>query len=202
MLSFGTGVCTSPLLQPPISDPAVGEGMTVHLFRECEAEIRGASSEIAGSKAILNFKVVYGPDVVELEITSESDLFFNYFHRVTREDYNAIYNAQRLKVDFGSYHLTLSKMIVSCIESASFSILLFLNGGEGVLRFVQNADYKFIELLECSLQRSNEFRIVKNITYRYNVLKDRLNHFGHHLEEIRAVLKTKDPESVRHRLFN
>eukprot|EP00371_Babesia_bovis_P001403 XP_001610050.1 hypothetical protein [Babesia bovis T2Bo] len=176
--------------------------MAVYFFRECDAEIRGTASDVSGIKALLNFKVIQGPGAVELEITSESDLFFNYFHRVTPESYNDIYESQRLHVGFELYHVTLSKMIASCIESESFSVILFLNAGEGVLRFVQNAEYKFIELLECSLQRANEFRIVRNITYRYNMLKDRLNHFGHHLEEIRSVLKSRNPDNVRQRMFD
>ncbi|ORM41683.1 DNA primase small subunit [Babesia sp. Xinjiang] len=95
-----------------IDHALTGEGMSIYLFRECEAEIRGVASEITGTKTLLNFKVVHG-----LEITSEADLFFNYIHRVTREDYKKIYEVQRLNVDFDLYPDTLGKMIVSCIES-------------------------------------------------------------------------------------
>ncbi|CDR94190.1 hypothetical protein, conserved [Babesia bigemina] len=168
---------------------------------ECKAEVRGTVSDLGGTKGHFNFKVTRGNDVVELEITSESDLFFNYIHRVTRDDYDVICKRQRLTAEFADYADTLSRMILSCIESESFLAFIFLNGGEGTLQFVQNADYKFIELLECNLQRANEFRIVENITYRYNTLKERLNHFGKHLEDVSTYLKTKDPECTRQRLF-
>ncbi|GIX63187.1 DNA primase small subunit [Babesia caballi] len=188
------GMCSSPTVRSSLEDPALRNGMSIYLFRECQTEIRDAASELGSLQCILNYKVLCGADAVEVEITSESDLFFNYIHRVTKDDYRGISERQRLTASFELYHVTISKMIVSCIESQTFQALLFLKGTEGTLQFVQvicstckhkaaqNAEYKFIELLECSLQRANEFRVVDNITYRYNFLKDRLNHFGKHLE--------------------
>ncbi|GBE60636.1 hypothetical protein, conserved [Babesia ovata] len=137
-------------------------------------------------------------DVVELEITSESDLFFNYIHRVTRDDYDVICRQQRLTTDFATERVCLpyftSHFVPDHFLPSSFSM----------------AEK---ESSKCSLQRANEFRIVENITYRYNLLKERLNHFGHHLEvsidailfrcvqDVSTYLKTKDPECARQRLF-
>ncbi|KAK1939696.1 hypothetical protein X943_002355 [Babesia divergens] len=174
--------------------------MRLHLSHECDAEIRTSTSELKGVMCRLNFKLVGGADVVELELTSESDLFFNYIHRVTRDEYTEIFDKQRLTAQFESYASTLTKMIRSCMKDKSFRAVIFMTHEKGTLHFIQTVEHKFLELLQCRLRRASEFRIVDNITYRYNALKERVSHFAHHLKEINDILETKDPELIRQRL--
>lgn len=193
--------CDTLELKSSLVDPAIKDGMELQFFKDCVTEVVRNGSELVGKKCLLSYKLLAGADVVELEITSESDLFFQYVHRVTKEEYEKIKLQQNLTTPFDTYPLTLQKMIVSCMQSESFKAILTMRGGEGTLNFVQNAEYKFIELLECALLRANEFRMVDNITYRYNLLKERVNHFAHHLEDINNVLKKKDPAVACQRLF-
>lgn len=129
--------CASRRTCSSLVDPATAEGMRLHLSHECDAEIRTSTSELKGVMCRLNFKLVGGADVVELELTSESDLFFNYIHRVTRDEYTEIFDKQRLTAQFESYASTLTKMIRSCMKDKSFRAIIFLTHDKGTLHFVQ-----------------------------------------------------------------
>ena len=72
--------------------------------------------------------------------------------------------------------------------------MFFLNkNGAGKLNFIENIEYKFIELLIIDFISSNEENIRQNITFRYNVLKAKALIVENRLKEITALIKLKNP---------
>ena len=66
-------------------------------------------------------------------------------------------------------------MVNSCIKEPHSFLAVFIMNKDGTakLDFIQNIEYKFIELLSCDFEASKEEVVRQNITYRYNSLKSK-----------------------------
>ena len=111
------------------------------------------------------------PAGVRIECTSENDLFFHYTHTVDEAGFLGIQEQQGLTIDFIDYVPVLIRMLNDCISSPTTTLGLFVlqRGGQAHLDFIQNLEYKFVELLSVSLIESDEDIIRKSITHRCEV---------------------------------
>jgi hypothetical protein len=61
------------------------------------------------------------------------------------------------------------------------------------LDFIQNLDYKFIELLSCVFDESEEQTRRDSITYRYTSAKTKLQLMEARLRDVNNLIKLKNP---------
>ncbi|AFZ80624.1 hypothetical protein BEWA_000290 [Theileria equi strain WA] len=183
-----------------LKDPSLVEGCEVLYKNNCKVEVKYKGS-LQGEIMNLTFRLIGNEHLIKLELTSETDLFFYFIHRIDSKSFEDIKTAQNLTIDFVNYSETIIKMVNSCIDSSSFSCILYINGDLGVLKFFQNMDYREMELLECAFRREDEFKTAENITYRYNYTKEILGHYKRRLEEFYTLVKRKDPQIVQNKLF-
>jgi hypothetical protein len=66
--------------------------------------------------------------------------------------------SQKLMIDFGEYPSILLKMVNSCIKEphAFLAVFIMSRDGSAKLDFIQNIEYKFIELLSTDFAASSE----------------------------------------------
>lgn len=135
------------------------------------------------------------PSSIRLELSSESDLFFHYNHTIDEHDFEIIQEQQKLVVSFHDYPNVLIRMLNACIREPHTHLAIFIirSDDEARLDFIQNMEYKFVELVSCSCQRSSEEMIQKQITYRYNAMKQKLAVMQSRLHEINNLVKMKNP---------
>ena len=142
------------------------------------------------------------PSSIRLELSSESDLFFHYNHTINEQDFEIIQEQQKLVVSFHEYPNVLIRMLNACIREPHTHLAIFIirggNNGDDSnnnarLDFIQNMEYKFIELVSCACLRSDEEMIQKQITYRYNAMKQKLAVMQSRLHEINNLVKMKNP---------
>lgn len=184
-------------------DPSMSDGFRLIYNREVPIEVRnqiGNEKAHEGTLEIITVKIlVTGPDdapsVVRMEVASEADLFFHYQHHVDQLVYPAIQESQKLMVNMLDYPTVLIRMLNACIKEPHINIAIFTMQGEAEARldFIQNMEYKFVELMFCSFYRSPEETIQAQITFRYNVLKQRLAQQQSRLNEIHSLVKVKNP---------
>jgi hypothetical protein len=65
--------------------------------------------------------------------------------------------------------------------------------GRGQLNFVQNMEYKFVELLSLEFSESPEHVIRQQISFRYNSLKSRVAIMQARLQDVNSLVKLKSP---------
>ena len=65
--------------------------------------------------------------------------------------------------------------------------------GQARLDFIQNMEYKFLELLSVDFISSSEEVIRQNITFRYSLLKAKSSILTGRLKDISSILKIKNP---------
>jgi hypothetical protein len=65
--------------------------------------------------------------------------------------------------------------------------------GKAKLDFIQNLDYKFIELLSCNFEQSSEQMRRASIRYRYNSVKVKLQLMEARLRDVNNLIKLKNP---------
>lgn len=80
---------------------------------------------------------------------------------------------QDLMVDFSGYCKVLARMFTSCMKDPESFLCIFVMGRDGnsQLTFVQNMEYKFVELLTMDFTESPEHVVRQHITFRYNSLR-------------------------------
>ena len=98
-------------------------------------------------------------------------------------------------VDFNEYPKIFMKMANSCIrEPQSFlAVFIMRRDGKAKLDFIQNIEYKFIELLSCEFLASNEETVRTSITYRYNAVKSKVQLMEARLKDVNNLVKVKNP---------
>jgi hypothetical protein len=135
------------------------------------------------------------PSSIRLELSSESDLFFHYNHMIDEHDFQIIQEQQKLVVEYSEYPNVLIRMLNACIREPHTHLAIFIIRGdeEARLDFIQNMEYKFVELVSCVCHRSSEEMIQKQITYRYNAMKQKLAVMQSRLHEINNLVKMKNP---------
>lgn len=132
---------------------------------------------------------------VRIELTSENDLFFHYSHTVDADAYRHMQERQKLMIQFPDYTNVLIKMVNSCIkEPHSFLAVFIMNeDGSAKLDFIQNMEYKFIELLSADFMASDENTVRESITYRYNTVKSKVTLMEARLRDVNNLVKVKNP---------
>lgn len=136
------------------------------------------------------------PAVVRLEMSSESDLFFHYMHIVDDREFRNIQDAQKLVIDFVDYAGILIRMLNSCIKEPHVNLAIltiFSDSDDARLDFIQNMQYKFVELMYCECKRSPDEVVQHHITYRYNAMKQKLSVVQSRLQDITSLVKLKNP---------
>jgi hypothetical protein len=103
--------------------------------------------------------------------------------------------AQKLMVDFSEYPTVLCRMLNSCISEphTHLAVLVLGRDGRSHLDFIQNLEYKFVELLSAEFRMSDDDVVRASVTFRYNALKSRVALMGARLQDVNALIKLKSP---------
>ncbi|KAJ9523723.1 hypothetical protein QJQ45_020146 [Haematococcus lacustris] len=181
------------------ADPSLAvDGYQLFFEREVPVELRSAStvdipSEVGALEAIRAKILVKGQpsnlEAVKVELSSEANLFFHYTHTMDARLFAAVQESQRLLVDFNDYPTVLLRMLHSCVREPhlQIAVLVMQPNGEARLDFIQNMEYKFVELLSCRYVASSEEMVRAQVSYRYNVVKARMQLMQARLADINAM---------------
>lgn len=185
-------------------DPSLADGFTLFYEHECPFELRVRSKvddppEVGNLEGI-NVRILIKEDSsgmqgVRVELSSENDLFFHYMHFTNAETFQKIHKAQRLMVDFPEYPQMLKKMVQNCYQMPHSHLVVFVMQRDGTasLNFIQNMEYKFIELFSASFIHSPEQLVRQQICYRYNSLQTKLRLMQARMDELTTAVKVKNP---------
>ena len=102
---------------------------------------------------------------------------------------------QKLCINFQEYANLTKKLFNNCINDPQSFIAIFIMQKEGSARldFIQNIEYKFIELLSIDFVNSPDDTVRKQISYRYNALRAKLDLMQERLNSISNLVKLKNP---------
>lgn len=86
-------------------------------------------------------------------------------------------------------------MLNNCIKEPHSFLAVFVmqRDGHARLDFIQNMEYKFVELLSCDFVASPEEVVRQQISFRYNSVKTKLSLMSARLQDINALVKVKNP---------
>lgn len=122
-------------------------------------------------------------------------MFFHFTHEIDDEAFKQIQENQKLCVGFKDYPNLAKKLFNNCINEPHGYIAVFIMQKEGTARldFIQNIEYKFIELLSVDFMNSPDDVVRKQITYRYNALKSKITLMQDRISTINNIVKLKNP---------
>ncbi len=183
-------------------DPSLADGFRIVYDREVPFELRPATverEENVGALEGVKVKVlVQGEDssitALRVELSSESDLFFHHSCVINSLGFNQLREDQKLMCDFREFSTTLLKMFNRCIrEPQTYLIVLMLQrDGNSTLEFIQNLEYKFVDLLVLPFRESTEVQVRQQITYRYNAIRSRLALMTAKMQDVTALVKVRN----------
>lgn len=187
-------------------DPSLADGYKCVFDREVPIEIRTINDTLQTDEinvpileAIKVKVLTQGTDDVfttmRIEFSSEADLFFQYSQTINNDTFTKIREEQRLMVDFTEFPNVLIKMLNSCIrEPKTFLVILALFAdGKAKMELIQNMDFKYVELMSLPCKQSEDEMVQRQITFRYNSMKQRLALMQSRLHELNQMVKQKNP---------
>ena len=187
-------------------DPSIADGHKVLYDREVPFEIRNqtdpseSSLQEVGTLEAIRCKILVmgeenNPLTLRIELTSENDLFFHFNHNIDEHGFRQVQEQQKLMVDFPDYPNVLIRMFNMCIKEPQSHLAVFVIERQGLARldFIQNMEYKFVELLSCNFVMSPEDIVRHHIAYRYNSMKSRLALVQARLQDLEGLIKVKNP---------
>ena len=184
-------------------DPSLSEGHKLLYDREVPFELRLEDSngpqEVA-SFEVIRCKILLGgtennPTQIRLELSCENDLFFHFTSDIDEETFKIMKENQKLTVNFPEFSNSVKRLLNNCINESQSYIAVFIMQKEGTARldFIQNIEYKFIELLSIDFVNSPDDTVKKQITYRYNKIRTKLELEQNRIQTISNIVKNKNP---------
>ena len=184
-------------------DPSLSEGHKLLYDREVPFELRLEDSngpqEVASFEAI-RCKILLGgdensPSQIRIELSCENDLFFHFTSDVDEETFKVMQDNQKLCIQFNEYSNLTKRLLNNCINEPQSYIAVFIMQKEGTARldFIQNIEYKFIELLSIDFVNSPDDTVRRQIAYRYNALRSKLELMQNRIQTISNIVKLKNP---------
>lgn len=191
------------------SDPSLASGHRVFYEREVPFELRTADGleepdEVGVLEAIKVKILGIGPEGaytgLRVELTSESNIFFHYVHELDQAGFRKMQEGQRLMVAFGDYPAVILRELDRCVKEphAHLAIFVMMKDGSARLDFVQNVEYKFVELLSLKFAASEEETVKEQVVFRYNAVKTKLALAQARLADVNALVKIKNPSLLLH----
>ena len=184
-------------------DPSLIEGHRLLYDREVPFELRledqNGPQEVASFEAI-RCKILLGgdesnPSQIRIELSCENDLFFHFTSDIDEEAFKVMQENQKLTINFNEYSNLTKRLFNNCINEPQSYIAVFIMQKEGTARldFIQNIEYKFIELLSIDFVNSPDDTVRKQIAYRYNALRTKMELYQNRINEISNIVKLKNP---------
>ncbi|GMI62599.1 hypothetical protein ScalyP_jg1629 [Parmales sp. scaly parma] len=184
-------------------DPSIADGYRVIYDREVPFELRmdvqNGPQQVGTLEAIKAKVLVLGDEhclqSIRIELSSEADLFYHYIHVIDESGFQGVQEQQKLMVEFADYPNVLIRMLNNCIKEPHSHLAVFVmkHDVDARLDFIQNMEYKFVELMSCHFIRSPEEIVQHQITYRYNAMKSRLALMQSRLQDVNNLVKLKNP---------
>jgi len=185
-------------------DPSLSEGHRPLFDKEVPFELRipqsANNSADLGTIENIRVKVLLlgeedSPQEFKIQLTSDTDLFFNYMHITDEHHYRELQEEQKFTVNYSEFGAMIIRMMNSAIKQPNvfLCVLMLQKDGTARLDLLQNIDYKFIELLSLDFYASGEDSVRQQITYRYNLTRALYNQTQAKLKQISSSLKAKNP---------
>ena len=187
-------------------DPSLSEGHKLLYNREVPFELRledkDGPQEVASFES-LGCKVLYkgqenNINQIRIELSCENDLFFHFTSVIDEETFKLMQENQKLTVNFGEFCNLLKRLFNNCINEPQSYISVFImqKEGTGRLDFIQNIEYKFIELLSIDFVNSPDDTVRKQIGFRYNALRTKMEMMQERIIAINNIIKIKNPSLI------
>ena len=135
------------------------------------------------------------PKEIKVELTSEIDLFFHYTHTRNIDTFRDVQHSHKLLIKLSEYPNLLQNLLNNVINTPNQFLSVFYMNAEGAGRFdiVQNMSYKFLELVSCDFQVSNNDIVRKSIISRYSIQKNLLLDVESQISRLEELLKHRAP---------
>ena len=190
-------------------DPSLSDGHKLLYNREVPFELRledkDGPQEVASFES-LGCKVLYkgkenNIEQIRIELSCENDLFFHFTSDLDEEAFKLMQENQKLTVNFSEFCNLLKRLFNKCINEPQSYIAVFImqKEGTGRLDFIQNIEYKFVELLSVDFVNSPDDTVRKQIGYRYNALRTKMEMMQERIIAINNIIKIKNP-SLLHQI--
>ena len=92
-----------------------------------------------------------------------------------------------------SKNLIGNSLEVYIITYSFLAVFIMNRDGTAKLDFIQNIEYKFIELLSADFMASSEEIVRQSITFRYNSVKSKVALMEARLKDVNNLVKVKNP---------
>lgn len=188
------------------TDPSLAGNFRCICDKEFTLELRNAEEPDEASGAVLLFKMKVmvqttgdKVDAIRVDLTNEDDIFFYYRHACDEASFREIQAQQKLTCTFSDYHGIVLRCVNKVVKEPSVTMaVLYLSPKERTARvdFIQNMEYKFLELLAINFKECPTDVMHKMANFRYQSMKKKMLHYSKQLEDVCFFIKNKNPSML------
>lgn len=136
---------------------------------------------------------------INMEINNDSDLFFVYVCRMDQKRFQKVKKQQGINFPFSHLLAMLVKQLQLCDKQISqYAAIFYLNPNASPrLDFIQNIEYKRIQLISFEFEELPEELLKDYITYRFTKLKKSNELIVTKIKTIIGEVKLKNPKLLK-----
>jgi hypothetical protein len=125
-----------------------------------------------------------------MELSHDHNLFFYYQHTMTPAVFAQLQSTQQLMVGFDTYPAMLARLIDQCNSSPQhyLAVLMLQPDGNSRLEFIQNMEYKYVQLLSVSCAAVPEVLVRGYASARYEEMCDKMAAVQQQLDQLTALV--------------
>jgi len=187
-------------------DPSLSDGWRGIQSGRIQLEVRAIddAEQTVGNLVTLHYKllVLYKEDGsierVGVELNDEDDLYFLLSHSLDVQGFNVIQARQKLMVEFSDYPSILIKNFHKCVKEpySCMAVLYIRQGGNARLDFIQNLEFKFVELLSIDFTQAAPETVKMHIMFRYFHIKRKYERLKKRMSEMNHLVRTKNASGL------
>lgn len=182
-------------------DPSTAGGFRVIYDRELSPEVRSSQArDSIGDLRSLKIRVLIkgaedAPEAVTAELTDDDDIHFLFQHTLDEHGFVDVQQNQRLMIQFSGYAPLLIQMLNACIKDPHrcLAVMYIEDDGTARLDFIQNMEYKFVELLSLGLTEADPELVKQHIIFKHFALKRHVALLQARFDDLSELIQQKNP---------
>ncbi|CAD8187832.1 unnamed protein product [Paramecium octaurelia] len=186
-------------------DPCVQGGYKIIFNQEIPFIIKFPDQEDQSIIETIRVRIMIlgnGKDLQQLtlELSSENDLFFYYFHTVDKDNFQVVKTNQKLNTDFFGYPEVCVKTFRRCqLEKQLFAPVLYIQqNARAQVSIVQTLEYKELTLITFEMIAGDEEIIKQHVYYKHGAVKSKFQILNAKIKDIHELVKVKNPQLLLH----
>ncbi|KAL4488534.1 hypothetical protein ABPG72_013102 [Tetrahymena utriculariae] len=135
-----------------------------------------------------------------IEVTTDNDLFFYFFHTIDAESYEVLKETQQLDGTFQQYYTSTQQFLEKCkTDPLKYACILNIRPDTtAYLQVIQTLNYKDLEILRYEMLAGDDDIVRQHVSFKYGQKRSYLHLVDGRIKDVNELVKLKNPQLLLH----